>query len=514
VVATVADTLSYVDTNLAAGTTYYYEVAAANVAGTSGYSNLAWATTLTNGASLPFCSLILWLKADSGVVQQSTNNSVKTWFDQSGNYNQGNQNTATLQPFFITNAINGLPVVRFYGTNYFQLLIPLTNTTAMEALVVLKVATNPPSASQSLWGWGGNNSPDYYPDASGKISDDFGSESPYNTPYNVGAPLQPLAQYHLYGISGANANWAAWINGVAQVYTNYNFYGTWSDSWNLGAGKGNASPFAGDVAEVLVFNRMLSAGERDTLDSYLAAKYGLAQFATNTLLPGPPTNFVTVGIAPFQLNLQWTPAATNVSSYHIERKLGTNGAYQEIGVVPSYVSNFVDTTAFPTNLYFYQVKAHNLFGDSNSSVISPPLTSLTILSTNTYILVGSTNLLVVPQASDAYGSISQVEIANALNPPVVLGGASSVPYTNYWVPSFQNAYSFTALATDTLGNSQYSTPLTVIVYLDSIGDGIPDFLQVEQGNDPLNPWVPPVGGTNNVPPNIFLYVPTNATLLP
>jgi hypothetical protein len=78
----------------------------------------------------------------------------------------------------------------------------------------------------------------------------------------------------------------------------------------------------------------------------------------------------------------------------------------------------------------------------------------------------------------------------------------------------EGAWSLVALATDNQGNSQYSEPVTVTVYLDSNGDGIPDFLQVEQGNDPLNPWVPPVGGTNNVPPNIYLYIPTNATLLP
>jgi len=65
-----------------------------------------------------------------------------------------------------------------------------------------------------------------------------------------------------------------------------------------------------------------------------------------------------------------------------------------------------------------------------------------------------------------------------------------------------------------LGNSQYSAPVTVTVYLDSNGDGIPDILQVQSGNDPMNPWTPPSGGTNNTPPNIFLQIPANATLLP
>jgi hypothetical protein len=78
----------------------------------------------------------------------------------------------------------------------------------------------------------------------------------------------------------------------------------------------------------------------------------------------------------------------------------------------------------------------------------------------------------------------------------------------------EGTWSLSALATDNQGNSQYSEPVTVTVYLDSNGDGIPDYLQVLQGNNPLNPWIPPTGGTNNVPPNIYLQIPTNAVLVP
>ena len=88
VVAMVANTLSYVDTNLAAGTTYYYEVVAMNVVGTSGNSNPAWATTLTNGASLPSGNLVLWLKADAGLTRDRTSTPVSFWADQSGEWEQ------------------------------------------------------------------------------------------------------------------------------------------------------------------------------------------------------------------------------------------------------------------------------------------------------------------------------------------------------------------------------------------------------------------------------------------
>ena len=508
VIGQVANALSYVDTNLVAGTTYYYEVAAQNTAGTSGYSNLAWATTLTNGISLPFGNLILWLKADTGVVRQSTNNSVATWFDQSGNYDDGGQSTAANQPFYITNADNGLPVIRFNGSQYFRLLKSLTNTTAAEVLVVLKVATNPPSAVQSIWGWGGSSSPSYYPNTSGQISDDFGS----SLLYNIGAPLQPLTQYHLYNVSGASGSWGAWVNGVAQTNTTSNTFGAWSDFWYLGAGKSATPPFNGDIAEVLVFNRTLSLDERDAAGGYLAAKYGLAQYATNAALPGAPTNFLAIGLTPYQLNLQWASTSTNVGSFHVERELGANGPFQEIAALTPNFTNFVDTTASPTNVYFYRVRAHNLFGDAYSSVISPPTVSMTNWPGTT--MENTTNSLGA-QAADANGTVSSVSFfVGVTNNEALIGTATSVPYAVNWVPPMEGTWSLAAMATDSFGNSQFSTPVTVIVYLDSNGDGIPDYLQVLQGNDPLNPWVPPSGDTNSTPPTINLIVPANTTLLP
>jgi Concanavalin A-like lectin/glucanases superfamily len=40
-----------------------------------------------------------------------------------------------------------------------------------------------------------------------------------------------------------------------------------------------------------------------------------------------------------------------------------------------------------------------------------------------------------------------------------------------------------------------------------------DIESILSGNDPLNPWIPPSGDTNNTPPNITLSVPANAQLL-
>ena len=137
------------------------------------------------------------------------------------------------------------------------------------------------------------------------------------------------------------------------------------------------------------------------------------------------------------------------------------------------------------------------------------------------------------QASDAFSFPTNVTIVNGLNASNVLVSVSipvttrcllngfflgysnylyvATPITTNWCPSAQKIYVLTAIVTDGLGNSAMST-LTVPVYLDSNGDGVPDVIQIGQGNDPLNPWIPPTGDSDPTPPIINLIIPANAQL--
>ena len=49
------------------------------------------------------------------------------------------------------------------------------------------------------------------------------------------------------------------------------------DTGNLGLGYNNDTYFAGDIAEVLVYNRALSDPERQQVEQYLLDKYGIEQ---------------------------------------------------------------------------------------------------------------------------------------------------------------------------------------------------------------------------------------------
>ena len=96
----------------------------------------------------------------------------------------------------------------------------MSDATSGEAFAVLK-ATHIPG---SLWSFGScwwnaeaGVAPPLYPDVDGSLTEDFGSANMHD----LGIPVQPLNQYHVYEVSSQTNNWAAWINGEL-LYQTFN----------------------------------------------------------------------------------------------------------------------------------------------------------------------------------------------------------------------------------------------------------------------------------------------------
>lgn len=84
--------------------------------------------------------LLLWLKADTLSLTLANSDPISTWFDASGNVNNATQ-TLTNRPLFKTNIQNGLPCVRFDGSNDYMNLAGISSTLPFTVFITYKKRT-------------------------------------------------------------------------------------------------------------------------------------------------------------------------------------------------------------------------------------------------------------------------------------------------------------------------------------------------------------------------------------
>ena len=97
--------------------------------------------------------------------------------------------------------------------------------------------------------------------------------------------------------------------------------------------------FAGDIAEVLIYNRALSGAERDAVNSYLNSKYAVVPNA-----PAAPTNLTASAVSPTQISLRWDFSLGNASTTF---KI-VNGSVLTFDTLANIcMTNMVDAAAYP-----------------------------------------------------------------------------------------------------------------------------------------------------------------------
>jgi hypothetical protein len=202
---------------------------------------------------LPYLSL--WLDASKGIVLDGAN--VERWNDQSGSGYYAIQNDHALQPLYVLNVIDGLPVVRWDGSgdmifvNAFALAQPIT---------VFVVGSN----SRTAGGW-------FY-DSSIRFG--LANYATQNTLYagtwlnsTIPSPLSISLISCVY--NGANSK--VWLNEVLKGSGNAGANST-SDLY-IGNAFGGGGELNGDIAEILIYDAALSDVDRAKVENYLHLKY-------------------------------------------------------------------------------------------------------------------------------------------------------------------------------------------------------------------------------------------------
>lgn len=210
-----------------------------------------------------------WLWLDASAVTGSDGDAVATWNDTSGNarHFDGTGHAPTLK----TNIINGHAVVRNTASNYTiaTLALPMTNTIHIVASYAsgshpagILATTDPINLTSVI--------PKFL----------------LNT--NTGPILRILdnATYGTLGAISAGAFWRAtmthdssttsrsgWLNGTKTI--DNVAYGLTGSNSRLTTHVGYFYNFVGDIAEIIIYDSVLSPADLATNDAYLVAKYDL-----------------------------------------------------------------------------------------------------------------------------------------------------------------------------------------------------------------------------------------------
>jgi len=244
----------------------------------------------------PTTGLQVWYKADVGVT--TVGSAVSQWDDQSGNGRHATQGTSGNRPTLTSGALNGKPVVTFDGTNDFLTFTYDPNGLTGMTLVLVSANTTDSTGGSSnaeraplFWNetaaWGTV----YLSPFQSNVKFRFGTGQVNNRP-SYTRPASIGTAYSTSIATHDNTTDSLYVNG-ALVFSEggkLSSLALLQTTGNLGRGYNNNTYFPGSIAEVLVYNRALSDGERGQVEAYLNDKYFPAVEASTVLTVTKPAD--------------------------------------------------------------------------------------------------------------------------------------------------------------------------------------------------------------------------------
>lgn len=239
--------------------------------------------TLFGGTFLPsnLAGLQGWWTADFGVYSDAgitfavDTNTVQQWNDKSVNGRNLSQGTAGNRPTYRTGILNSKPVIRFGGgtDDDFMLGGAASLFFTNSAFTIFMIGKH---AANLTAGWLGSDSTSYIWgewSTTGTVSGIANNDGGIDTATIAG--LSSGTYYILTGMhsagslySGANDTRTASMGSVASGNTT-------SVAENLWVGRRGGNYLDGDIAELLIYNVVLSEADRQLVERYLASIYAI-----------------------------------------------------------------------------------------------------------------------------------------------------------------------------------------------------------------------------------------------
>ena len=231
----------------------------------------------------------LWLDA-SQINGLADGDPISTWLDLSG-FRRDATSAGAARPTFKTNIVNGKPVARFDGVGTFMTpgnVLNFERTDLFSIFVVFQTAQadraliSKLAAGSTLRGWGFSVTSSGGENLLTTLSNDVGS----NLYIQVRASVDVInASFWIGTLTYAGTSVASGVgfytNGTLNTNTDVkDALGTntmvHAGQVDIGARSGGiADFFSGDIAEIIVVSRVLTAGELNLVNRYLGKKYGI-----------------------------------------------------------------------------------------------------------------------------------------------------------------------------------------------------------------------------------------------
>ena len=216
--------------------------------------------------------LQLWLDANDRSTITESGDKVSQWDDKSGNGNDVTQGTGAFQPATQSDAQNGKNVLTFDGTNHFMNSVFDSSLDLRNDFTIIYVAkTDDIAAARRALATDG---------------------------YATGVASSARTQYTALGVqdySSANDYWNTSLhiintmtmdssndaifyknNAVFSSPTGANPANATTTGIFIGSRENGTQKWDGEIAEILIFNKVLNASERLEVNTYLSNKWGIA----------------------------------------------------------------------------------------------------------------------------------------------------------------------------------------------------------------------------------------------
>jgi hypothetical protein len=208
--------------------------------------------------------VIAWLDASDGSTVTQSGGAVSGWADRSGHSNDATQTTPGNRPTYVANAQNGRAVVRFAGGGAQWLTLPALTPRAIlvagkkQALGNSNVIIGASGASDSYLAFG--------------TSSGLGNAIAQNGSGAALAPSGSEVSWQVLGGVDDGSAITAYRNGSAGTPAS-----TGGATWSVDGIAVNPTAgfrLAGDLGEVVLFDRVPSTADRQLMEGYLAWRWG------------------------------------------------------------------------------------------------------------------------------------------------------------------------------------------------------------------------------------------------